>query len=273
MMRRGLACAGFAFVAAIVGAPAANGDAAGSGTIGPGGLTVGLQVQLPGQAPVDPSDPSAPSPFRTIATPASDPTSPLAGLCSPPPPAFWGWIWTVTTIDNATGAVVASVVVCVALPDPSAGPGPAPVVADPPTIGEIWARVALPAPTLGLSPVSAGVTGLATWIWGTSPSSVAVDATINGYTVTGVATLVGWQFDPGDGDIVDALASGDADQPALQHVYERTGRYPLSVTTIWAATVTMTGPGFANRPTPIGQARLRATHDYPVEQVRAVLTQ
>jgi hypothetical protein len=146
------------------------------------------------------------------------------------------------------------------------------VVATPPTIGEIWAHAALPNPTLGLSPITAGVTGLPTWVWGASPTTVAIEATINGYTVTGTATLVGWRFDMGDGAVLDATTGGDADDPALQHVYEHDGSYALSITTTWDATVTISGPDFADHPTPIGQALLRATHDYPVEQVRSVLT-
>ena len=261
-----------ALVSSSLGPARAHAGVAGSGTVDPSGLTVGLQVQLPGQPPIDASDPSAPTPFRTIMTPADDPTNPLAGLCNPAGPALWGWTWTVTTIDNATGAIVASGPVCVALPDPSAAPGSPPVVAMPPTIGEIWAHAALPTPTLGLSPIAAGVTGLPTWVWGASPLTVAIDATINGYTVTGTATLVSWRFDTGDGAMLDATAGGDADHPAVQHVYERDGSYALSITTTWDATVTISGPDFANHSTPIGHALVRATHDYPVEQVRAILT-
>lgn len=260
-------------VALLTGAATrADAGAAGSGTVGTGGLTVGLKVQLPGQPPVDATSPSAPSPFRTTMTPASNVGNPLAGLCNPGGGALWGWIWTVTTIDIASGLVIASGPVCVALPDPTAQPGPPPAAPSPPTIGEIWAHTPLPTPTLGLSPITAGVTGLPTWVWGSSPTTIAINASINGYTITGTATLVGWRFDTGDGAVVDTGSGGDADDPAVQHVYERVGTYPLSITTTWSAVVDISGPGFSNHPTPIGQALLRATHDYPVVQVRAVIT-
>jgi hypothetical protein len=254
-------------------APAAGASGvAGSGTIGPGGLTVTLQVRRAGGPPVPANDPHAPRPFTVITAPSHNPG--LSGICpvpGVPVPPPWGWWWNVFTIDNATGALVSVTFVCVPLAAGQPPPGTPPQVARPPTIGEIWAHVPLPQPTLGLSPVSGGVTGLATWIWGVSATQAAIDATINGYTVTGTAHVIGWSFATGDGTVVARVTGGTATAPALRHVYERTGTYPLSVTTLWSANVTISGPGFPARATPIGQALLSGEHDYPVVQVRSVL--
>lgn len=255
-------------------APAAHADVAGGGAVGPGGLQVHLYVATAGGPPVPAGSASAWRPYSVVAQPSSDRTSPLAGLCSvpggPPGIAGWGWIWIVTTIDNSTGAIVSQDTTCVALQG-QAAPGPGPSPGPPPTIGEVWRAVALPAPTLWLSPVREGVTGLATWVWATSPTTLAIDVTIDGYRVVGQAQLTGYAFTTGDGTTTDSRGVGTASAPALQHVYDRVGTYPLSVTTTWSATVTMSGPGFAARPTPIGTALVEATHDYPVVQVRSVL--
>lgn len=254
---------------------AAAGGVAGSGTIDPSGLEIGLSVREPGQPPTGAADPHAPSPFTIVRTPASDPTSPLAGLCPAPGLPFpaWGWTWTVTTVERGTGIVVAQTTSCVALSGPGGAPGPPPDVPAPPTIGEIWSRAALPAPTLGLSPVGQGVTGLETWIWATSDETLALSLTIRGYTVTGTARLAGWQFATGDGTVVERAAGGAPNRPALRHAYERIGAYDLGVTARWDATVVVSGPDFAPRPTPIGEALLLATYRYPVTEVRAVLTE
>jgi hypothetical protein len=188
-----------------------------------------------------------------------------------PQPPPWGWWWNVFTFDNTSGALISVTFVCVPLQPGQPPPGSPPQVARPPTIGDIWAHAALPRPTLGLSPVTEGVTGLDTWIWGLSPTQARIDVTLDGYTVTGTARVVGWRFTTGDGTTVDRTTGGRAGAPALQHVYERTGSYPLSVTTIWSANVTISGPAFPARATPIGEALLAGTHDYPVVQVRSVL--
>jgi hypothetical protein len=239
-------------------------------------MTVTLAVRIGGGPAVPAGDPHAPSPYTITVTPSpGDPTDPLAGICPAPsaPPPHWGYTWIVTTTATATGAVVGITTICVPLLGGVAPPGPPPSLPTPPTIGDIWAHAALPAPSLGLSPVTQGVTGLATWIWGVSPTTAQIDATIDGFTVTGVARIVGFVFDTGDGTVVARDDGGSASNPALRHEYERTGSYPLSVTTIWSATVTVSGPGFAPLPTPIGEALLQGTYDYPVVQVRSVLIQ
>ncbi len=262
-------------VAGVTAAPARAGNGvAGSGTIGPGGLSVTLQVQRRGGPPLPAGDPNAPRPFRIVTAPSQNPglsgLCPLPGVPQPPP---WGWWWNVFTFDNATGALVSVTFVCVPLQPGQPPPGSPPPVASPPTIGEIWAHVPLPRPTLGLSPVTEGVTGLDTWIWGLSATQARIDVTLDGYTVTGTAHVVSWSFATGDGVVVARATGGTATAPALRHVYERTGTYPLSVTTIWRAAVTISGPGFAARPEPIGEALLAGAHDYPVVQVRSVLVQ
>ncbi len=256
----------------VVSATAAYAAVDGSGTIGAHQLRVDLQVRMPGGGLTDARDAGAPSPFRIDAVAAKDHTGPLLGECpvpGVPGPDLTGWWWHVKTIDNATGVVISTVHIC--LPMPSAS-SPEPLIPAPPTIGEIWAAAGLPGPSLGLSPLGEGVTGLDTWIWGASPNTIQIAATIDGYTITGSAHVARYTFDTGDGTTYDSVGSGNADNPALLHMYERTGTYPLSIAAVWTATVAISGPGFAARPTPIGEALETGTYDYPVVQVRSVIT-
>ena len=82
---------------------------------------------------------------------------------------MWGWTWRVQVIDIATGTVVTDEPECFAFSLADGPPGPGPVGATPPTIGEIWRTVHIPDPPLELSPPDDGVTGLATWMWSSSP--------------------------------------------------------------------------------------------------------
>ncbi len=255
---------------------AAHGASPDDGRIGQGPhggtLTVGLTVSIDGSPGVPADSPDAPSPYRVVATPARDTTSPLAGLCNPGNGTIWGWTWRVQVIDTATGAVVSDEPECVAFSQADGPPGPGPVGATPPTIGEIWRSAHIPLPPLGLSPPDDGVTGLATWMWSSSPDTVSIAATLDGWTVRGVAHRSTFLFDPGDGGAVERSRGGRAADPTLAHTYERKGTYRVAVGTIWTATVAMTGPGVDARPTSIGSAWLTVSADYPVIEVRSNLT-
>src|SRR4051812_31240679 len=54
-------------------------------------LPVGRPVSTDGTPGVPADSPSLPSPYRVTATPAHDPTNPLAGLCNPGAGTIWGW--------------------------------------------------------------------------------------------------------------------------------------------------------------------------------------
>ncbi len=253
-----------------------GGDGGGGIHHGPGGgtLTVGLTVSMDGSPGLPASSPGLPSPYKVIATPSHDPTSPIAGLCNPGGGINFGWIWEVRVIDTTTGALISDTPLCVALGPGTPPPGPGPIEATPPTIGEIWKQVAIPQPPLELSPPDEGVTGLDTWMWSTSPATITIDAAINGWTVTGVATRTAFVFDAGEGDgaALRTADGGSLAHPALSHVYETKGTYTVEVAAIWTATVTMTGPGIVARRTPIGTAWLTVSGDYPVVEVRSNLT-
>ncbi|MCZ7536966.1 MAG: hypothetical protein M5T61_14400 [Acidimicrobiia bacterium] len=123
---------------------------------------------------------------------------------------------------------------------------------------------ASPSPVRFVSfPAGEGVTGLETWVWSGGATSAVVDATIGAWTVTGSASLVAWSVDPGDGTGAHATDHpGDAEDHALDHDYEIKGTYPLSVTAVWTADVTLSGPGLPPVPVSIGG---RSAHlDAPV---------
>jgi hypothetical protein len=137
----------------------------------------------------------------------------------------------------------------------------------------VWNAVALAAPPIGVSPADEGVVGLGTWLWTGGPAQVQVAVSLNGYTVSGTAHVVEYRFDGGDGDVASAPSAGTRDVPAATHIYDRKGTYALSVSSLWDADVTMAGPGLAAPvPVAIGRAVLTATRDYPVVEVRSVLT-
>jgi hypothetical protein len=244
-------------------------------------LTVGLAVIAPGESgkSYDPHDDDAPRPIRYEAVPAHSPPPGLDNLCNAaqgpvaPGTVAWGWWYTVTAIDNATGQVLSRETVCVPLPDPNTpGPPPPPPVPVPPTIGEIWDAAGIPAPAVGVSPGAVGVVGLDTWLWSGGPDVVQLAVTLGGWTVTGVAHRTELRFDTGDGDTTTAPAPGSRAAPALTHVYDVKGEYALQVASVWQATVTMTGPGLAAPiPIAIGSAVVTVTQDYPVVEVRSVL--
>ncbi|HEY3832857.1 MAG TPA: hypothetical protein VGO03_11225 [Acidimicrobiia bacterium] len=254
-------------------APADDGGHIGRGPHG-GTLTVGLTVSLDGAPGVPAGSSHTPSPYRVVATPARDPTSPLAGLCKPDDGTMWGWTWRVQVIDTVTNAVVSDEPECIAFSLAAGPPGPGPVGTTPPTIGEIWRTAHIPDPPLELSPPDDGVTGLATWMWSSSPDTIAIDATLDGWTVRGVARRAAFVFDAGDGDggAVQRGSGGSEGAPALTHMYERKGTYRVAVGTMWTATVAMTGPGLEARATSIGTAWLTVSGDYPVIEVRSNLT-
>ena len=160
------------------------------------------------------------------------------------------------------------------LTDPgSLTPPPPPVLPQPPTIGEIWNAAAIPGPQIGISPTTEGVTGLETWMWAANAqTSVAVSVTLDGFTVTGTAQLVGYEFDFGDGASTSTTTGGSEAQPAVRHTYETKGEYALGVASLWRGEFVMTGPGITTPlPVDLRTAQLTTTRDYTVVEIRSVL--
>ena len=212
--------------------------------------------------------------------PHSSGGDPLAHLCNAgsgpvdPLAVPWGWWYTIYKYDTATGALVGEPeLVCVPMTDPAAGPPAPPVLPQPPTVGEIWDAAAIPPPAIGMSPTAQGVTGLETWMWAANPNTeIAVSVALNGFTVTGTAQLIGYSFDFGDGEEVQAATGGSEAQPAARHVYETKGDYDVRVAALWQGQFVMTGPGItAPLPVDLRTAQLASTRDYPVAEIRSVL--
>ena len=286
-MRRRHSATAFACIIALTGAistgaAADMGDATGIDPDPDGGatMTVGLTVTDPGSGALYTSDSGSPSPVRYVAIPASRGEGlSLEFLCNAgnadlaPDEIPWGWRYTIIATETATGREISREWVCVPIVDP-ANPTipPEPATPTPPSIFEIWNSVGIPAPEMHVNPRAEGVTGLATWIWTGGPTTATVDATIREWTVTGTANLVAWNIDPGDWTGThDTAVAGDPDHHALDHTYEIKGTYPLSITAVWTAEVTLTGPALPPTSVPIGTAQLTSTRQYRVVEVVPVL--
>ncbi|MDQ1466182.1 MAG: hypothetical protein QOH10_597 [Actinomycetota bacterium] len=253
-------------------------------------LGVGLLVSAPGgpgsggNDTYTADDPSAPRPVFVRAVPAEVGASGAGGLSNlcftpkgptgPEYPLGNGWIFNIELFATATGAYLATIrAVCQPL-DPAAPDEvpPAPVVSQPPTIGDIWRAVALPTPPIGVSPAAKGVTGLPTWVWTNGALPVGVAVGLGGYTVTGTARVVGYGVFAGDAGWVRSSVAGGPGDPAFAHVYETVGTYRLGVATLWSADAVMTGPGLAIPITiDLGTAVVTNGRDYPVVQIRSRL--
>lgn len=267
--------------AASVGPRAGAATGEGDGTFGGDGTTATISVwanTADGGEVHDADDPRGPRPFSTRATPdPRQPSDPIAGICpaiAPDGTVGFGWPYTIDTIDNRTGLVVASHRICVALDpaDPSGTPT-IPPEPEPPTYGEVWRAAAIAAPTIGVNPTGDGITGLDTRLWATGADIVQISVRIRGYTATGEARRVGYWFSPGDDTpSVATIAGGSAAAPATEHVFERRGTYRLQAGALWEATVVIDGPNVPARTVDLGRALLVVARDYRVVEIRGRIT-
>ncbi len=281
-----------AILAVLLASSPADADRlSGDGKIGsePPQLEVGLRVMVPGVGGSESEtyaadDPRAPRPFYTRAIPATSGAGApgLSNLCfapgGPTDPQYAlgnGWWYTVELFVTATGAdrgPVAEICVPFAAGAATDAPPAAPVVPQPPTIGEIWRAVALAEPPLGVSPDGRGVTGLPTWVWTANAVPTTVAVTLDGYTISGTARVAGYAMFSGEGPWERSRVPGSADEPAVTHTYEKTGTYRVGVATIWTAAAQVTGPGITTPITiDLGTAIVTNGIDYPVVQVRSRL--
>lgn len=268
----------------------ASGSPAGDGGPGDGGfeegpdgttLTVGVAVSsdgltVPSPLSVSPLGDRSLPPLLTYEWDPADSTGSssvgLEHLCrtdgSDPDALPDGWTYLGVARSTVTGEVVARTTRCVPLPDPAdPSPPPPPPTPDPPTIGEVWRTVAIPASAFTTNPPAWSVTGFESWLWPSSPASeVAVAAELDGFRVDGTARLVGWWVEWGDGPptYVDRTAPAD---PA-RHVYERKGTYPLRVHAAWHGEVVLSSPLVAAPiPTDIGFALVATETDHQVIEI------
>ncbi len=252
----------------------------GSGELEGGRLGVGIDVGTAGGVVVGAGSPALPRLVSYTWTPlAPGRAGSLENLCNAaggpvadPADVVFGWLYEVVATAR-DGRVISVTHECVPFPDPddhSTPPPPPDLVA--PTVGDVWRAVALPRPVVGTNPVTRGVTGLDTWLWSGGPAVVQVAATIGPFRITGTARVVGYRFATDEGFLAETAAPGDDAHPGAVHRFTRKGSHSLSVSTVWRATVTMTGPGAAAPvPVDLDTAVLTATVDYPVVEVRSRL--
>lgn len=258
------------------------GAALGSGELDAGELGVGVEVVAPGAQPVtrDAGEESLPRLVHYVATALrSETLGSLENLCDAggaavtgPTGIVFGWLYDVIAYTS-DGRVISETYECVAFPDPNdhSTVPPPPPLPEPPTVGEVWRAVALPRPIVGVNPVSRGVTGLTTRLWSGGAQTAQVSVTLDGFTVTGTARVIEYRFATDEG-YLGAGGPGDEASPAATHDFATKGAHTLSVSSVWRATVTMTGPGVAVPiPIDINVAVLTATVDYPVVEVRSRL--
>ncbi len=271
-----------ALVAALLVVTGARPTAAtveGSGELHGDRFGVGIEVGTQGSISLDAGSPALPRLVSYRWTPLA-PGRPgsLENLCNAagpitdPAQVVFGWLYEVVAIARG-GRVLSVKHECVPFPDPndrSTPPAPPDLVV--PTVGDVWRAVALPRPVVGANPVTRGVTGLDTWLWSGGPTVAQVVATIGAFRISGTARVVGYRFATDEGFLGETVAPGDDAQPAATHRFARKGPHTLSVSTVWRATVTMTGPGgAASVPVELDTAVLTATVDYPVVEVRSRL--
>lgn len=183
-------------------------------------------------------------------------------------------------IDRATGQVVARQTGCenpAAPTQPGAGTNTTTPPPPPPTPAEIWARVPLPIPVLGLNPSINGLTGLPTWLWDPNPGQQTATVNLRGYTAQAAASPVRWEWKMWqNGDtpnvnpdpVVVATKPGSEAAPAATYTYETNGDYTVTATVTWSGTYTYTGPGTPATTVNLGTTTKTSTQSYHVISVR-----
>ncbi len=249
----------------------------GSGELSGGRLLVGVEASAGGQVQqIDSRSSSLPAlvHYRSTPLPPGRPGT-LGNLCNAatPPDVVFGWLYEVVGYTT-DGRMVSDTRVCVRFPDQTNRSAPPPPLGLPlaPTVGDVWRAIALPAPVVGVNPVSRGVTGLESWLWSGGPQTAQVAVTLGGFRVAGVARVVEYRFFTDEGYLGASATPGDAANPAAKHRFAAKGAHLLGVSSVWRANVTLVGPGGAAAvPVDIDVAVLTATVAYPVTEVRSRL--
>ena len=152
--------------------------------------------------------------------------------------------------------------------------GRGPRAPQPPSPARIIDRVIelVAAPELGIAPSVIGLTGLETYVWVERPAPVSVAASAGATTVEARAAATQYLWDWGDGSDTLTYHPGRAwsryREGSIGHLYERHGRYDLSVEVVWEAQWRINGGAWRG----LGFFSLPDSVDYPVRQVQARLT-
>jgi PKD domain len=157
----------------------------------------------------------------------------------------------------------------------TAPPAPPPL---PPAPAEVADFTPFPPETIRTSPCDGGVTGLATWLWatvGTGPvPPITATSSIRGYTVVVTAHPVGYLWNMGDGDVVNATTSGTgtAQGASATYTYQTKGTYTVSLQVSWSGSYTFSGNGIPPETQALNAvAQARQLMTFPVEEIRSVL--
>ncbi len=257
--------------------PAAARGGSGTGSVGPGGnVTVGVTVTTGGSdSPVDINGGGHTQIPLIWTTYAPDPSGPgdISQLCllnpGQTPPEFGAWFRQIA-IDPQTGNVIVDRVFCLPLIDGHAPPPPPPPSL--PTLEEVWRSAQLPTPAVGIDPAKRGITGLDTRIWTETGNTLSISVSLDGYSVTGTATVVGYVVQVDDDTATKTDTAGGPNNPIAHHIFETKGDHKVRVAVIWHGVATFDGPDLEHPITVgIGDATVTATLTYPVNEVRSVL--
>jgi len=243
---------------------------------GDGSIDVGVTVTTPGvDSPVDVNGSTATQPIVwTVVDDGPASSGDLSHLClagpfDPEHPAF-GWMYHL--IGRALdGTLVPDKLVCVPFTNPAQQPPPPPPPVLP-TIEEVWRHANLPTPVIGLDPATRGITGLDTRIWTESGTTLGISATLDGYAITGTATVIGYLVQVDDEPPIRATTGGSASSPIAHHIFETKGTHSVRIGVLWHGVATFSGPDLASPVTiSIGDATITATRSYTVNEIRSVL--
>jgi hypothetical protein len=181
-----------------------------------------------------------------------------------------GFVYRQTLRSVDTGEVLRVTFGCVAEGDPAAPPEAPPPPPAPPTVEEIVAATPIPAPEITVNPSGRGLTGLESWLWASNPSTVGTSVSLRGWTVTGSLSIGGWVWETGDGGHYQTDGPGTPQAPAVRHVYETKGTWPVSLEVSWSGSYTVSGYGASYS---VGGLSVGGsdTLDYHVIEVRGVI--
>jgi hypothetical protein len=143
----------------------------------------------------------------------------------------------------------------------------------PPTPAEVWDRVGIPVPGIGVNPAAEGLTGLDTWLWYEGSRGVTVTVSLRGYTVTATAGPSKYRWGMGDGTTYTTTDPGSEADPAATHMYETREEYPLSLDVTWEGSWSISGWGIDETGLDLGTIAVHNERNYHVIEIRSVLVE